>query len=141
MTAEKNLTGYPSIDKPWLKYYTKEDLEITVPKCTVYQNIYNRNKDFPDDTAILYYGNKIRYKALFSEVEICAKALRQIGIQPSDCVTLCTAGVPEAIYLVLACSRIGAIASTTPRQSGSSSSMQCIPILKRRFRKPVLSMW
>lgn len=111
MTAEKKLTGYPSIDKPWLKYYTKEDLEITVPKCTVYQNIYNRNKDFPDDTAILYYGNKIRYKALFSEVEICAKALRQIGIQPSDCVTLCTAGVPEAIYLVLACSRIGAIAN------------------------------
>lgn len=109
MTEEKKLTGYPSIDKPWLKYYTREDLEITIPKCTVYQNIYNRNKDFLDDIAILYYGNKIRYKALFDQVEICAKALRQIGISPGDCVTLCTAGVPEAIYLVLACSRIGAI--------------------------------
>lgn len=111
MTEEKKLTGYPSIDKPWLKYYTREDLEITIPKCTVYQNIYNRNKDFLDDIAILYYGNKIRYKALFDQVEICAKALRQIGISPGDCVTLCTAGVPEAIYLVLACSRIGAIAN------------------------------
>ncbi len=111
MTAGKKLTGYPSIDKPWLKYYTKEDLEIIVPKCTIYQNIYDQNKDFLDDVAILYYGNKIRYKALFSNVETCAKALRQIGIQPGDCVTLCTAGVPEAIYLVLACSRIGAIAN------------------------------
>lgn len=108
---EKKMTGYPSIDKPWLKYYTKEDLEIIVPKCTIYQNIYDQNKDFLDDVAILYYGNKIRYKALFSNVETCAKALRQIGIQPGDCVTLCTAGVPEAIYLVLACSRIGAIAN------------------------------
>ena len=96
MTEEKKLTGYPSIDKPWLKYYTAEDLAIQVPKCTIYQNIYERNNDFPDDVAILYYGNKIRYKVLFSEVEICAKALRQIGIQPGDCVTLCTAGVPEA---------------------------------------------
>ena len=109
MSEEKKQSGYPSIDKPWLKYYTAEDLAIQVPKCTIYQNIYNRNKEFPDDVAILYYGNKIRYKVLFSEVEICAKALRQIGIQPGDCVTLCTAGVPEAIYLVLACSRIGAI--------------------------------
>ena len=111
MPKKEKLTGFPSIDKPWLKYYTQEDLAIQVPKSTIYQNIYDRNKDFPEDIAILYYGNKIRYKALFSEVEMCAKALRQIGIRPGDCVTLCTAGVPEAIYLVLACSRIGAIAN------------------------------
>ena len=82
MTEEKKLTGFPSIDKPWLKYYTAEDLAIQVPKCTIYQNIFDRNKDYPDDVAILYYGNRIRYKTLFSEVEICAKALRQIGIRP-----------------------------------------------------------
>ncbi len=111
MPDNKLMTGYPSIDKPWLKYYTKEDLAITIPKCTVYQNIYEQNKDYPDDIAILYYGNKISYKTLFSNVEICAKALRQIGIQTGNCVTLCTVGVPEAIYLVLACSRIGAIAN------------------------------
>lgn len=111
MSQEKELTGFPSIDKPWLKYYTEEDLAIKVPQCTIYQNIFDRNKDFPEDVAIQYYGNKIRYKTLFSEVEVCAKALRQIGIRPGDCVTLCTAGVPEAIYLVLACSRIGAIAN------------------------------
>ena len=107
----RTLTGYPSIDKPWLKYYTEEDLSIQVPKCTVYQNIYSRNKDYSEDVAVQYYGNKIRYKTLFACVEVCAKALRQIGIQPGQCVTLCTAGVPEAIYLVLACSRIGAIAN------------------------------
>ena len=109
--GSKPMTGYPSIDKPWLKYYTKEDLAIQIPRCTVYQNIYDRNKDFPEDVAILYYGNKIRYRTLFSKVEVCARALRQIGIRPGDCVTLCTAGMPEAIYLVLACSRIGAIAN------------------------------
>ena len=26
-----NLTGYPSIDKPWLKYYSKEAIEAEMP--------------------------------------------------------------------------------------------------------------
>ena len=104
-------TGYPFIDKPWLKYYTAGDLQMRIPACTLYQSIYDRNKDHGDDVAILYYGNRIRYKTVFSNVEVLAKSLRYIGIDRGDCVTLCTAGVPEAIYLVLACSRIGAIAN------------------------------
>ena len=46
MSDEKKLTGYPSIDKPWLKYYTEEDLKIEAPECTIYQNIYDKNKDY-----------------------------------------------------------------------------------------------
>ena len=111
MCDVNEMTGYPSVDKPWLKYYTEEDLRIEIPRCTVYQNIYENNKDYPKDIALNYYGNKIRYSVLFDMVEKCAKTLRTIGIKPGDCVTMCTAGVPEAIYTVLACSRIGAIAN------------------------------
>ncbi len=84
---------------------------ITVPNCTIYRNIYERNKDYPEDIALSYYGNKISYRQLFSEVEECAKTLRLIGIKKGACVNLCTAGIPEAIYVVLACSRVGAIAN------------------------------
>ena len=42
MAKETNkVTGYPSIDKPWLKYYSESDLQMEVPECTVYKNIYN----------------------------------------------------------------------------------------------------
>lgn len=109
--VKKELSGYPSIDKPWLKYYTEEDLKIKVPECTIYQNIYENNKDYLKDIALNYCGNKLLYSTLFDMVEKCAKTLRSIGIKPGDCVTMCTAGVPEAIYTVLACSRIGAIAN------------------------------
>lgn len=104
-------TGYPSVDRPWLKYYTEDDLKIIDPMCTVYQNIYTRNREFPDDIAIDYFGNRIKYVELFRHVEECARTLYSIGVKKGDCVTLCTAGVPEAIYIVLACSRIGAIAN------------------------------
>ena len=35
-----NYTGFPSIDKPWLKYYSEEDFDISIPTCNIYQNIY-----------------------------------------------------------------------------------------------------
>lgn len=34
---EQNLTGYPSIDKPWLKYYSGEAINAPLPKCTIYE--------------------------------------------------------------------------------------------------------
>ena len=104
-------TGYPSIDKPWLKYYEEADLKLRAPKCTIYKNIWANNHLFPDSAAIRYFGNKISYRQLFSKTEAVVKALKSSGVKRGDCVTLCTAGIPEALYVVLACSRIGAIAN------------------------------
>ena len=108
---EKKLTGYPSIDKPWLKYYSEEAVSAPLPECTVYENIWQHNKDHLDDIALEYYGHKTSYRKLFAETERAAKALRAAGVKCGDCVALCTAGVPEAVHLVLACSRIGAVAN------------------------------
>ncbi|MBR2294141.1 MAG: acyl--CoA ligase [Clostridiales bacterium] len=111
MCDVNEMTGYPSIDKPWLKYYSKEALLMKTPECTVYRNIYDNNKGYKNDTAILYFNKKLTYGVVFDQVEKCAKSLKKIGIEKGCCVNLCTAGIPEAIYIVLACSKIGAIAN------------------------------
>ena len=41
MTEEKKLTGYPSIDKPWLKYYSEEAINAPLPDVQ-FTNIYGR---------------------------------------------------------------------------------------------------
>lgn len=33
MPTEKELTGYPSIDKPWLKYYSEEEINAKFLNC------------------------------------------------------------------------------------------------------------
>ena len=104
------ISGYPSIDKPWLKYYSSEALHAQPASCTVYQNIYQHNKEHLSETALEYFGVKITFSKLFEHVEACAKALLSNGVRAGDCVTLCTAGTPEAVYIVLACSKIGALA-------------------------------
>ena len=99
------ISGYPSIDKPWLKYYSSEALHAQPASCTVYQNIYQHNKEHLSETALEYFGVKITFSKLFEHVEACAKALLSNGVRAGDCVTLCTAGTPEAVYIVLACSK------------------------------------
>ena len=38
MNSEKELTGYPSKDKPWLKYYSENKRGFTIPNCSVYES-------------------------------------------------------------------------------------------------------
>lgn len=102
------LTGYPSIDKPWLKYYSEEAINAPLPECTVWENIYKRNKDHLTDTALLYFGKKISYGKLFSEIDKTAKALAYLGVKNGDNVAICMPAVPEAIYTILALNKLGA---------------------------------
>lgn len=111
MEAEKKLTGYPSIDKPWLKYYTEEAINVPLPDCTVYETIYNGNKDYPNDIALMYFGKKISYKVLFEQIEMTAKAFTALGVNSGDNVALCMPAIPETIYSVLSLNKIGANAN------------------------------
>lgn len=105
---ERELTGYPSIDKPWQQYYSEAALRAPLPECTVWENIYERNKAHPGDTALLYFGKKISYGKLFSEVDRTTRALAHLGVKNGDNAALCMPAVPEAIYTILALNKLGA---------------------------------
>ena len=108
---QAKLTGYPSVDRPWLKYYDAEALRAPLPACTVCENVWRHNRTHLSDAALEYCGRTISYRKLFSEVDRCARALRQNGVQTGDQILLCMTNVPEAVYLVLAVSKIGAVAN------------------------------
>ena len=84
MDTEKKLTGYPSIDKPWLKYYTDEAINAPLPECTIYESIYRSNKNHLSDIALMYYGKKISYKVLFEQIDKTAKAFSALGVKNGD---------------------------------------------------------
>ena len=66
---EKKLTGYPSIDKPWLKYYSEEAINAPLPECTIYEYLWDNNKDHLYDVALNYFDRKITYGELFENIE------------------------------------------------------------------------
>lgn len=107
----QNLTGYPSIDKPWMKYYSEETKNAKVPECTVYENIYKNNAKHLENTALIYFGHKITYAKLFEQVEKAKCAFQALGVKKNDRVVLYTSSTPEMLYTVLALCRIGATAN------------------------------
>lgn len=108
---EKKLTGYPSIDKPWLKYYTEEAINATLPECTIYEYLWDNNKDHLNDVALIYFGRKITYKTIFENIEKTASAFTSLGISKGDIVTIQSLSLPQVIYMLYALSKIGAVAN------------------------------
>ena len=110
-TNEKELTGYPSIDKPWLKYYSEEAINAPLPEKTMYQYVYDNNKDHLSDIAFIYYGGKISYGDFFDNIHNTVKAFRAFGIVCGDIVTIMSMHTPETVCAIYALNYIGAIAN------------------------------
>ena len=114
----EKMTGKPSIDKPWLKYYDEEVLNKTLPEKTIYEYITENNKKYPNRIALNYFGKKITYGQLLKNIDQTARAFRAYGIREGDIVTICMPTIPETIYVYYALSKIGAIANMVdPRTS------------------------
>ena len=112
------LTGYPSIDKPWEKYYSDNVLHFEFPKTTMYRCIYDRNKNHQNRIAMEYFGRSFSYKELFEHIDDTAKALTAIGVRKTDIITIAMPTTPETVYLLYAISKIGAVANMIdPRTS------------------------
>ncbi len=105
----KNLTGYPSIDKPWLKYYNAEAIKASLPECTIYEYLYENNKNHLNEVAIEYFGRKITYRDLFISIKKTACAFTNIGISKGDIIPIMAVNLPEVIYCIYALNIIGAI--------------------------------
>ena len=79
MTMLNRQTGYPSVDKPWLKYYSEESINSQLPECTLYEYLIENNKDYPKDTALNYMGRRITYGELFENIDRAAASFVKVG--------------------------------------------------------------
>ena len=109
--SEQGLSGYPSIDRPWMKYYDHDMTDAPRPVCSIYEYMYGVNKDYPNDIAIWYVNRKITYGELFANIDRCASAFLAQGVRPGEIVTIAMPSFPEALYCVYALNKIGAVAN------------------------------
>ena len=108
---EKGLTGYPSVDKPWLKYY-KENAEenannIPVNK-TVWDVVEEKLIEYYDVPAIEYFG-KIFSRPEFRE--LCytwARTFRTLGVEENEIVPIYGPFVPDICAMTFGLNMIGA---------------------------------
>ena len=113
----------------WIKPYTKiKDVKYSKDEVKIkwfYDGTLNVSANCIDrhlkkngkKTAIIWVGDdpadtkKITYKELHKNVSKAANALKSVGIQKGDRVTIYLTMIPELAYTMLACARIGAVHS------------------------------
>ena len=66
---------------------------------------------YPTSIAFTFMGKSTTYRMLWEQIQICAKALKTIGVRENDRVTIAMPNCPQAIYLFYAVNVIGAIAN------------------------------
>ncbi len=102
-------TGYPSKDRPWRFYYSKEALTEPLPEVTLYQYLHDNNRLNLDGVALNYYGKKITYRELFKRIDEAALAFTAHGVKPGDIVSIVTLACVPAVVCFYALNKIGAI--------------------------------
>ncbi len=94
-----------------IKWYYDGSLNVS------YNCIDRHALNTPDKIAIIWEGDdpkiskKITYKELLENVNKAANVLKKIGVKKGDRVTIYLTMIPELAYMMLACSRMGAIHS------------------------------
>lgn len=109
--TENKPTGYPSIDKPWLKYYSKDAIDAPLPECTIYEYLWENNHEHLDDTALNYFGRKISFRKVFDEIDRAARAFRIMGIKAGDVCTVVTLSCVNSVIVFYALNKIGAVSN------------------------------
>lgn len=105
------LTGLPSKDKIWLKYYSDKAIKSKLPECTIYGYFMESTKKYDDLVALRYYGKKISYSKLKEKIEDYSKRLIKLGVKKGEIVTLALPTCPETVYFFYALNKIGAVAN------------------------------
>uniref|UniRef100_A0A8K9V1N6 Acetyl-coenzyme A synthetase n=1 Tax=Oncorhynchus mykiss TaxID=8022 RepID=A0A8K9V1N6_ONCMY len=99
-------------------------------------NVLDRNvkdKNLGERVAFYWEGNSpdhhmaITYSQLLGQVCRCANVLKQMGVRKGDRVAIYLPMIPELVYTMLACTRIGAVHSIV--FAGFSSESLCERIL------------
>ena len=108
MPTEKELTGYPSIDKPWLKFYESERKPML--QVGLYDYLKACNKNNLEETAMVYFNEKISFAEMFKRIESMSCVFVRNGVKPKDKVVVLALNTPDMIFAIYALNRIGAVA-------------------------------
>lgn len=83
----------------------------TYPRCSMFEQLKNTAQAYPDLPAIDFQNKRYTYRQIIGEIEELACSLSAIGIHSGDIVSVVSPNVPQAVILIYALNKIGAIAN------------------------------
>ena len=96
---------------PWKDNLGDLPMHLEYFEGTMFEAVKKIAEKYPDNVAFDFMGKRTTYKKLVEQVEICAKALKTIGVREGDRVTIAMPNCPQSIYLFYAVNLVGGIAN------------------------------
>ena len=99
------------LEKAKYGYIEKLPKEIEYFDGGMYDAIYEASCKWPHNIAIEYFDTQITYRDMVKKINKVAAALKNLGVEKGERVTVCMPNTPEAIYMFYAINEIGAVAN------------------------------
>ena len=96
---------------PWAGHTGGVPLHLDYFEGSMFEAVEQIAKQYPDNIAFDFMGKSTSYSALIEKITTCAKALKAMGIQPGDKVTIALPNCPQGVCMFYAINLIGAIAN------------------------------
>ena len=100
-----------TVKTPWKDYMGDVPMNLDYFEGSMFDAVEAIAKKYPNNVAFDFMGKSTTYAELIAQINLCAKSLKTLGIQPGDKLTIAMPNCPQAIYMFYAVNRVGAIAS------------------------------
>ncbi|MBQ4022222.1 MAG: AMP-binding protein [Bacteroidales bacterium] len=100
-----------AVKTPWYKFLNGVPAHLDYFQGSMFDKVSWIAEKYPNNIAFDFMGKSTPYKKFIKKTEMCAKALKTIGIREGDCVTIAMPNCPQAIYMFYAVNLVGGIAS------------------------------
>ena len=120
------MTGYASIDKPWLKYYSEEQIKSNhkTNQMSIAQAFQSCIDDYGNIPVLQYMGKTITIKKMLQYGDRVASFLLRENIKPGDIVSVCLPCIPEFVYYFYAINKLGAISNWVDFRAGEEELIE-----------------
>jgi long-chain acyl-CoA synthetase len=109
LPAPDTATG-PSRRMRWRQYYDPETPEtVPIPRQPLETLLANSAREFPNRTALIFFGQRIGYRELDRLSNRFAHALRNLGLQPGDRVAIVLPNIPQCVIAFYGALKAGGI--------------------------------
>ena len=96
---------------PWEPFMGQVPMHLDYFRGSMFEAVEKIATQYPENIAFTFMGRSTTYPDMVREIERCARALKALGIQEGEKVTIAMPNCPQAIYLFYGVNRIGAIAN------------------------------
>ncbi len=103
------LIDLPENEKTWLKHYGDMPEHEEYLEGSIYDMFEQVAKKYPKLPALEFFDVEYTFEQFDKKVNIVAKALKRLGVVEDESVTICMPNIPEAIFIIYAVNKIGAV--------------------------------